>query len=622
MHVKKWENLSLSQRHNLVREVVVVIALLVIIVYEGLEWTWQSGLPRGLWTTIDSFVLVLVGALAYFTVSRILHIIEEREALKASLTHTETELDEARHLQSTLLHISQTFLDASDEDEVVERALYLSRELIGARGASFVPLDENAQTQAAKSLGEMPFTESKAWLEYLASPGVREACGSCQNQEQLTHTCPLLKDTFRDAMGVYCVPLRRGELDYGILNLFLPRETELDEDAQSLLKTLLDETAIALESVRMRERAMTALRQLHILREKTDLNGLLTDLLVGLRDTLEADYALVLLSEGGSRAEKTEVSIGVDIPEIARPLIDGVLQSVLTSQEPVLLENAAGGIAAAAGVHALVAAPLVVPEARIGEPALGVILAASKRSRAFSQRQLSILQMIAGQVSLVVQNVRLVAQLEYKTMIEERMRLAREIHDGLAQTLGFLKLKTAQMRSYLERGEDHLLHEALDTCFDALTEAYQEARHAIDGLRISSKESFTEWLQQTVEEYQGYTGTIVELCEPEVAACLPPEVQLQLIRVVQEALSNVRKHARARRVEITYQRVGDEMIMEIHDDGVGFNIEDVPGASQHGLRGMRERAELIGADLRVTSQPDRGTTISLKLPLQKKEKLA
>lgn len=620
--MKKWENLSLSQRHNLVREGFAVIALLVIIVYEGLEWTWQSGSPRSLWATIDAFVLVIAGALAYFMVSRFLHMIEEREALKASLARSKMELDEARHRQSTLLHISQMFLDAGDEDEVVERALHLSRELLGARGASFVPLDENARTQAAKSLGEMPFKEASAWLEYLASPGVREACASCKNQEQLTHTCPLLKDTFRDAMGVYCVPLRRGELDYGILNLFLPREAELDEDAQSLLKTLLDETAIALESVRMRQRAMISLRQLHILHEKTDLNGLLADLLAGLRDTLEADYALVTLNEGGFLAGRTEVSSGLDVPQLARPLIDGVLQSVLTSKEPVLLENAAGGIAAAAGVHALVAAPLVVPEAGVDEPALGVILAASKRSRAFSQRQLSILQMIAGQVSLVVQNVRLVAQLEYKTMIEERMRLAREIHDGLAQTLGFLKLKTAQMRSYLERGEDDLLHQALDTCFDALTEAYQEARQAIDGLRISSKEGFTEWLQQTVAEYQGATDTVVELCESEVDTCLPPEVQLQLIRVVQEALSNVRKHARARRVEITYRQVNDEMVMEIHDDGMGFSIEDVPGPSQHGLRGMRERAELVGADLQVTSQPGRGTTISLRLPLPKKEEVA
>jgi len=232
------------------------------------------------------------------------------------------------------------------------------------------------------------------------------------------------------------------------------------------------------------------------------------------------------------------------------------------------------------------------------------------------------LQMIAGQVSLVVQNVRLLAQLEYKTMIEERMRLAREIHDGLAQTLGFLKLKTAQMRAYLEQGEADLLQEAVDTCYSVLAEAYQDARQAIDGLRISSKEGFGEWLQQTVDEFQGYTGMIVDVCDSEIVAGLLPEVQAQLIRIVQEALSNVRKHAKARQVEIDCQRLGASIIMEIHDDGEGFNVEDVPGPSQHGLRGMRERAELIGADFQVVSQPNQGTTVRISLPLQEREKLA
>jgi two-component system nitrate/nitrite sensor histidine kinase NarX len=620
--VKKPDQIKSHPRHNLIRWSVIGIALLVIVVYEGMEWNWQVGSPRNLWTTLDAFVLALLGALAFFSVDRFLRIVEERDVLKADLALSAGQLSEALRRQSTLLRISQMFLDAGDEDEVVELVLHLSRELLGVRGASFVPLDENAQPQSAKSVGEMPVTEASTWLEYLASPGVREACAGCQNHEQLTHSCPLLKDAFQDAMGVYCIPLRRGDQDYGILNLFLPRDVGLDADAQALLKTLMDETMIALESVRMRQHSMAALHQLQILREKTDLHGLLTDLLVSLRDTLEADYVLVSLREGSSKPEKTEIARGVDIPESARHLIAGILQSVTTSREPVLLENAAGGLASVAGVHAIVAAPLVVPEGKVEDPVLGVILAASRRARAFNQRQLSILQMIAGQVSLVVQNVRLVAQLEYKTMIEERMRLAREIHDGLAQTLGFLKLKTAQMRTYLDQGEDELLRDAVDTCYGVLADAYLDARQAIDGLRISSKEGFEGWLQQTVEEFQEYTGMIVELSDPEIAANLPPEVQVQLIRIVQEALSNVRKHAGARRVNINCRLLGDQMVMEVHDDGTGFNVEDVPGPSQHGLRGMRERAELIGADLQVVSQPDKGTTVCLWLPLPEKETLA
>jgi two-component system nitrate/nitrite sensor histidine kinase NarX len=149
-----------------------------------------------------------------------------------------------------------------------------------------------------------------------------------------------------------------------------------------------------------------------------------------------------------------------------------------------------------------------------------------------------------------------------------------------------------------------------------------DARQAIDGLRISSREGFEGWLRQTVDEFQEYTGMVVEVCHPEVAASLSPEVQAQLIRIVQEALSNVRKHSGARRVDITCRSLGEELVMEIHDDGTGFNVEDVPGPSQHGLRGMRERAELIGADLQVISKPSEGTAVSVRLPLEEKESLA
>ncbi len=616
------DQLSIHRRHNLVRWVVGAIALIVIGVYEGLELNWPATAVRSLWNTLDVLFLAIIGASAYFSVDRILQLIEERHALNNRLISIDKALSEARQRQSTIVRISQMFLDASDEDEVVDLALNLSRELLGARGASFVPLDENAQPLGAKSLGDIPFPEASAWLEYLASPGVREACSACTSREQVKNSCPLLVHAFQDATGVYCIPLRRDEQDFGILNLFLPPEAQVDADAQDLLKTIVDESTISIESVRMRQKAMTTLRQIQSLREKTDLNSLLKDLIEGLRDTLEADYVLVTLQDKGSSPGKGELSIGSELPDNARHLVDGILQSVQTSHEPLLLENAAGSMASSAGMRAIVAAPLLVQQVGVEDSVLGVILAASRRARAFNQRQLSILQMIAGQVSLVVQNVRLVAQLEYKTMIEERMRLAREIHDGLAQTLGFLKLKTAQMRNYIELDDTELLREAVETSYNVVSEAYQDARQAIDGLRISSKDGFGGWLQQTVEEFQEYSGAVVTVCEPEMAADLPPEVHAQLIRIIQEALNNVRKHSGAKRVEITCRQAGGEMILEISDDGIGFNVEDVPGPSQHGLRGMRERAELIEADLQVISQPAQGTVVRLRLLLQEKEGLS
>jgi signal transduction histidine kinase len=125
-----------------------------------------------------------------------------------------------------------------------------------------------------------------------------------------------------------------------------------------------------------------------------------------------------------------------------------------------------------------------------------------------------------------------------------------------------------------------------------------------------------------VEEFREYSGTAINLCDAEITAELPSEVSAQLIRIIQEAMNNVRKHAHAKKVEISCHRNTTDIYIEIADDGAGFNVEDVPGPSKHGLRGMRERAELIGADLQVISQPKRGTIVRLRLPLVEKEKLS
>jgi len=107
-----------------------------------------------------------------------------------------------------------------------------------------------------------------------------------------------------------------------------------------------------------------------------------------------------------------------------------------------------------------------------------------------------------------------------------------------------------------------------------------------------------------------------------ISAELPkiePEIQAQLLRIVQEALSNVRKHSQASQVRVEVRNWKGMLILEISDNGVGFSAEDVPEFSRHGLRGMRERAELIGADFQVISKPQAGTTIRVHLPLKQEE---
>ena len=206
--------------------------------------------------------------------------------------------------------------------------------------------------------------------------------------------------------------------------------------------------------------------------------------------------------------------------------------------------------------------------------------------------------------------------------MEERSRLAREIHDGIAQTLGFLKLQIAQLQGLVERNEIERVRSIARACYDALADAYYDVREAIDMLRANplqrGGDRLSDWLRQMALEFEDFTNSSlsIEVSEVEIQQDLPPEIHAQLIRIVQEALSNIRKHARANRVWVSCQEIGGDLVLEVRDDGQGFTAEDIPGPSQHGLRGMRERAELLGADFQIISRPDEGTTVRVRLPLE------
>jgi two-component system nitrate/nitrite sensor histidine kinase NarX len=603
-----------SFRLFLLRLSVVAGVLLSLALYRALVSMSLAQNIRGLRPTLEALSLAAFGIAAYLVTERILSLKDENKNLYQQLIQAEKQFNQIRQHQNSILRISQQLASASKEEEAVEIALSLARELLGARGASFVPLDERAQPLSATTLGEMPFPTSEAWLEYLASPGIRQRCAACQNHEALIHACPLLEETFRSATGVYCLPLRRGEQEFGIFNLYLPATTSLDFETQSLLRALMDETAAVLETLRLRQNAIATLRHLQAARQGTDLQAIFTQLLQALRETFEADYALIALWDERNEGKKAPVIYGEFPPEAVK-LIQGIAQSISSSRSALTLENRDGNGSGSRRVRAVLAVPLIAPDEV--DFVCGAIIVAQHHSRAFSQHQVSVLQMIAAQVALVVQNARRIAQLEYKAMLEERGRLAREIHDGLAQTLGFSKLKTAQMRNYLERGDLASLGKTIETLYEVLSEAYQDVRQAIDNLRIApAPNGLIAWLQQTADEFKEYCDLNVNLHHGEPLPDPPPEVQAQMIRIVQEALSNVRKHARARNVEISCHLVNNDLLLEISDDGVGFCVEDVPSPSQHGLRGMRERAELIAADLQVTSHPNQGTVVSLRLPAQ------
>jgi two-component system, NarL family, nitrate/nitrite sensor histidine kinase NarX len=601
-----------------------VITLLAVLLYKSVHFLLGRPWPSWGEALFDLAGILGLTAAVFLLTKAFLNRSRERRKIQQQLETQVRMAEDANQRLAAVFRLRKQFLEASDEKEIIEWLLRLSVELAGVKGVSFVPLDEHGQPLAAHGYGEAPSPVTEAWVEYLASPAVRDRCKVCENYNHLSTSCPLLKGPFTEAESIYCLPVRRGEREFGVLNLYLDAE-KLDVEMRIFLQSLVDETAVGLEGVWLRKRELIALRQLQSVRQKSDLTALLSGLLENVQQTLEADFAFLVVRNlgdsgllvGSSEAERfQEKAYCGEFPTQARAFVDGIVQGVIESGEPVNINSNTADSSTRPGVRAVLAVPLLA----VDQSPLGALLVGNRRAKNFHQRQLTLLLTVAGQISLVVQNTSQLAELQYKTMMEERTRLAREIHDGLAQTLGFLKLQTAQMLGYLDRGDLEKLKQSIRAYYETLSIAYEDARYAIDGLRISpAGNRLSTWIEQTLNEFldnPGMSQLDVSLECLEVKSEILSEVQAQLIRILQEALSNVRKHAEARHIWVSCYEQDRDLVMEIRDDGCGFSPHDVPGHSQHGLRGMRERAELIGADFQVISRPHQGTTIRVSLPMR------
>jgi signal transduction histidine kinase len=254
----------------------------------------------------------------------------------------------------------------------------------------------------------------------------------------------------------------------------------------------------------------------------------------------------------------------------------------------------------------------IMPLAHRGTP-LGWLTIHSGRGRPDP----TTLAAIGETLSVAVANRRLTAEAGRLAILEERDRIARELHDGLAQMLATITLLSERARASLADGNTQAVRVAVDRIEHASGAAYADVREAIVGLRTGPQPHFSDALRQTADTFTDTTGIAAYVDADLAPGALPPMVELHFLRVVQESLTNVRKHAGATHVWITatYDARGI-LRLSIHDDGVGFDPDHVPrGGRQHfGLLIMRERVESFGGALAITATPGAGTTVTATLP--------
>jgi signal transduction histidine kinase len=208
---------------------------------------------------------------------------------------------------------------------------------------------------------------------------------------------------------------------------------------------------------------------------------------------------------------------------------------------------------------------------------------------------------------------------------EERDRIARELHDSLAQVLGYVNTKAQAVQELLARGQTERAATQVGQLGEAARAAYADVREGILALRTSlgPGHSLVAALRQYLERWQEQSEVAASLqLQPPDASLqdLPPEAELQLLRIVQEALANVPKHAAAHHVEVEISTLDSTVETVIADDGRGFDLARTrPGDDRlphFGLATMRERAESVGGSLEVASAPGTGTRVIVRLPVR------
>jgi len=429
------------------------------------------------------------------------------------------------------------------------------------------------------------------------------------------------------------IPLVSRGKPNGVLGLVTQEGERLTVRDVEFLKVVGQVIGIGLDNAgllakaKQRESRAKSLYQLGVkISPSLSIGNVLEIVAYSIREIMEADLSLVCLVEG-------------DPPEMAMEAISGRRTSSLPSfgeffgdQSPwrELLNGQSIQMHGAAvqqsslyeesfirreGVESLLAAPLI--RAGVFQ---GLIVLMHRTAHLYPQEDIRMLDRLAHQVGLSIENVGLYQQLHHMGALEERDRLARELHDKISQTLGYLKVKTCLTQDLLADGEVKKAQEGLQQIRKVSEILYTDVREEIFNLRESAdqQKGFFESLQDYLANYHTFYGLHVELVvESECVLEIPEQVSCQLMRIIQEALSNVRKHAQASKVLISCSKREDQMLVEVADDGQGFLVEEMMDQAQgnYGLQIMRERVEGIGGALSLSSRPGSGTRVKIRCPL-------
>lgn len=432
--------------------------------------------------------------------------------------------------------------------------------------------------------------------------------------------------------SVALLPLAHGDESLGMLAFYHEAEREYSAEDLELAQSFANQAAVAIKNARLFDAISQRAAELSALYAVTStvsqslnldevLNSALDEVLTVMRADRSPDESAcigwIYLVDEEMEALTLSAYRGPDagLAEKVRRLRfgEGFSGWVAQNGEPLLVKDAdddPGAVAHPAalegGLRSFAGVPLQT-KGRI----LGVLGVASYGDRQFTRREADLLSSIGRQIAIAVDNARLYDQSREVAALEERNRLAREIHDTLAQGLtGIVVQLEAAERVAVKRPEQAAT--ALERAKTLARQSLEEARRSLWNLRPTPLEhlSLSEALDQATQRLDGRNGLTAQFRVVGEECRLPSDDELNLYRIAQEALTNVEKHAQADRVTVELSFNNQDIHLSIADDGIG-GLDAGRRNGGLGLVGMRERAHLLNGELKIESPPHEGTRITV-----------
>lgn len=544
------------------------------------------------------FYTILGPIVTFLTLNWLATEIRNHENAKTELEDLYQELRTSHELLSAIQEVTEQFASSANLEATIAVASRGITDVTNARGVSVCLSEGNMNIEDKYNLSPDLFAESKKRTAALA-----------KNES--------LKDKIRLTNKDYWIltnPILWAEKLVGGVHAYY--ETKPTEEQKESFSILSSEFSASAEAIRGRTRDLLTLIDVdRSIKAEENLERILEILLKQMMARVNASIGGIYLLGESNRLVLRAWQGTKNTLDLLK-LGEGFIGQAALKEKPRLSWKLEKKFKLGMLKHAQSAIALPF----LADGLLGVVVLAHERENYFDKNSLAFLSLMTGQLTLAIKNAQSYLQSEELAVAEERRRIAREIHDGVAQTLAFSALQLDLVSKLIEKDQDKAIAK-ISTIKSTLRELIKELRRSIFALRPVNLDSYglAETVRRYCLDYGEQNDVRVEIKIAQLPK-LSKKLELTIFRIFQEAMHNVAKHAKAKNISIGLNKTQTGNVeLSVIDDGQGFDLSTTSGrvttAGGLGLKHMQERVEKLGGEFSISSEIGRGTSIKTSVPI-------